>query len=529
VTILDAALELAGSGVPVFPCGPDKAPRVTGGFKSASTDLDAVRAMPWADDSLIGAAITEGLIVVDVDPRNGGDGTVEILKKQGQTLPPTRLVRTRSGGQHRYYRVPEGIELRKELGPGVDVQRAGKAYVITPPSEGYELKLDIDAAPAPEWLLEQLKVDARPTSSGELSAPKFWERFENGTAYGLRALDAELGKLAQVREGGRNHALNTAAFNLAQLAAGGELNEEHAKAELERMAELIGLEEHETAATIASGWAAGEQEPRQAPELDTERATPSVYAVDPEAGDPEAEGRFWTDWNVDEPEPPFFLWPCLPKNAYVLVYGATEAAKSMTWVGLLAAGSNRGVRSSVYSLENPPHTDRHRLKRWAPDPDNFRLTNQPLDLNDPRQVEALVRRESAWEDGRPTDVILIDTYSHAFSSRSEDGNAKAIEFARRVRWVMAQVGCSVVVIDHTGFEGDEPRDASAKRQQVDVAILMAKEGEWEKGKDARFRMRNRKSARFANPFELTGAIADAVGGGLELVWGRGAPTWGNRP
>jgi sugar phosphate isomerase/epimerase len=136
--------------------------------------------------------------------------------------------------------------------------------------------------------------------------------------------------------------------------------------------------------------------------------------------------------------------------------------------------------------------------------DNLRITHQPLDVNDPRQLEALVRREKDWG----TDVVMVDTYSLAFSSRSDDGNAKAIEFARRMRWVMHEVGCSVVVVDHTGFEGDEPRDASAKRQQVDVAILMEKSGEWALGKPARFTMRNRKSARFANPFRLAGEIRD---------------------
>jgi hypothetical protein len=527
MSLMDAALELARSGVPVFPCGPDKAPRVTGGFKSASTDEAIIKGWSWEDGAMIGAAVTPGVIVVDVDPRNGGEDTVTLLKANGKALTPTRLVRTRSGGQHRYYTVPLELELRNTLGPGVDIKKAGKGYVIAPPSEGYRVGVDIDPAPAPEWLLEELRVEARESGNGEAVAPKFWERFEHGTAYGLRALDAELGRMATQHEGGRNHALNRAAFALAQLTAGGELNEEHAKAELERVAVLIGLEPQETAATIESGWAAGEQEPRQAPEreLDAERTTPSVLAVDPEAGDPEAEGRFWTNWEVDEPAPPFFLHPVLPKNAYVLVYGATEAAKSMAMVGLLAQGSHHDVRSSVYSLENPPHTDRDRLRRWAPDRDHFRLTNQPLDFNDPRQVEALVRRESDWGDGRGSDVILIDTYSMAFNSRSDDGNAKAIEFARRVRFVMAQVGCSVIVVDHTGFEGDEPRDASAKRQAVDVAILMEKVGEWAKGKSARFTMRNRKSARFANPFRLAGAIKDGRDGALELDWDSDAPGW----
>jgi hypothetical protein len=322
------------------------------------------------------------------------------------------------------------------------------------------------------------------------------------------------------REGGRNNALNAAAFSLGQLAAGGELAEDTARDALLEVALQIGLDADEARKTIESGWLAGEAEPRQAPvesKVEVEAETLPVPVVDEEA-------RFWVDWEAEEEALPFYAWPILPKNAYVTVYGATEASKSMAWLGLLCEGSHHGMRSSVYSLENPPATDRDRLRRWAPDPERLRLTNNPIDFNDPRQVEALIRRERDWG----TDVVMIDTYSHAFNSRSEDGNAKAIDFARRVRYVMAQVGCSVVVIDHTGYaQEDEPRDASAKRQQVDVAILMKKAGEWRPGQASRFTMTNKKAARFANPFFLNGEIRDAKGEGrgLELGWMGEHPRW----
>ncbi len=97
-------------------------------------------------------------------------------------------------------------------------------------------------------------------------------------------------------------------------------------------------------------------------------------------------------------------------------------------------------------------------------------------------------------------MVIIGTYSHAFSSRSEDGNSKAIEFARRIRWVMQEVGCSVILLDHTGYaDHGEPRDASAKRQQVDVAFKMEKVGVWAPDQDSRWLMANTKSARFGNP------------------------------
>lgn len=517
----DAALALAEEGTRVFPCLKTKAPATPNGFHDATTDEETIRAWKW--DGLIGAALAPGTIVIDVDPRNGGDRTMAVLREDGKALPPTYAVQTGGGGQHYYLSVPEDVVLRGKLGPGVDVKRAGRGYVIVPPSEGYTVLSPEPQAEAPAWLLDELRVEAVDAEDGEAGEPKYFP-YEDGTPYGLAALEREVGRLLVAPEGTRNDALNKAAFNLAQIAAGGELRPERALRDLATAAQRIGLGVEEAGATFRSGWRAGEQVPRQArPHVEGSPRRPEDESIAIDDGDPEDESRFWIDWTIDEPEPPFLCHPILPADAYVLVYGATEASKSMTWVGLLAEGSHHGVRSSVYSLENPGHVDRSRLRRWRPDPACFRLTNHPIDFNDARQVQRLVERESAWG----ADVVLIDTYSHAFNSRSEDGNAKAIEFARRVRYVMRKVGCSVVVIDHTGFQGDEPRDASAKRQQVDVAILMEKRGEWRADEPARFVMTNRKSARFGNPFRLNGEIRDTKGDikGLALGWEGAGPKW----
>jgi hypothetical protein len=530
--MLDAALRIAAKGTPVFPCGPDKAPRVAGGFKSATTDPALIRTWTaWLDEgTMIGAAVPAHQIVVDIDPRNGGDETMALFPE----LPRDRVVRTRSGGTHVYLTVPQDIgDLRAQLGPGVDIKRPGKGYVIVPPSDGYRYLGFRPAAPAPEWLLDELTLQT--TAARHAAADPKFGRFEKGTAYGVMALNNQIGRLVQAKPGERNDALNRATFSLAQLVAGGELAEEHAREELALTANLIGLEREETMKTIESGWAAGLESPWQAPKTGAEKQAGDseslsrvggTYATVNSAPD---ESNFWVDWEQEEPDLPFFIWPMLPKHAYVLAYGATEASKSMAWVGLLAEASHHDVRTSVYSLENPPATDRQRVRRWRPDPAHFRLTNQHLDFNDGRSLDALLTREKDWGDGRGTDVLLIDTYSHAFHSYSEDGNAKAIAFAQRVRWLMSEVGCSVIVIDHTGYaQMDEPRDASAKRQQVDVAVLMKKAGIWEPGKAAKFTMDNKKAARFANPFFLTGEIQDDPTidpPGLKLGWIGDGPRW----
>lgn len=527
MSLVDAAIELATAGVRVFPCGKDKSPRTQSGYYDATTNLEVVKAWEW--DGMIGAPVPPGTVIIDVDPRNGGSDTLKLLRESGKKLPKTKTARTKSGGFHYWFSVPEDVVLRAGLGPGVDVKRAGKGYVIVPPSPGYTWISDVQVE-APEWLLEELVVEEAEGQASEASEPKYFP-FEDSTPYGAAALEREIGRMLKAPEGERNATLNKAAFALAQLCAGGEISRQRAIKDLITAAGRMGLAMGEAQGTIASGWKAGEQVPRQARlkveavNAETLVSLPSLPTRNPDETDEDREARFWVNWEVDEAPPPFILQPLIPKNAYILVYGATEASKSMVWCALLADASRRGFKASVYSLENPAHTDRDRLRRLRPDRSNFRLTNEPLDFNDPRQLEALIDREATWG----TDIILIDTYSHAFNSRSEDGNAKAIEFARRVRHVMHEVDCTIIVVDHTGYSQDsEPRDASAKRQQVDVALLMKKNGEWRPGQPSRFSVQNMKSARFANPCFLQGSIVDTDGDvrGLELRWeGHEAPRW----
>jgi len=486
---------------PRFPCAADKSPLTgPGGFKNARLDYDV------SDAPMVGLAIPEGYAIIDIDPRHNGWSTIRTLKEEGDTFPVTRRVATAGGGKHLYFKVPPGINLSPHLGAGVDVKRAGKGYVISPSSPGYSLEHDAPIADAPDWLLDRLRRPDLKAVESEAHAPKYFP-FESGTEYGLVALEGEMKRLRDAVPGARNDTLNRSSFALGQLVAGGELDEDAARSALIDTALDLGWDRVE--ATVESGFAAGLDEPRQAP---NESSPGDAITQDSSAAEGTGDDHYWLNWDIEEPEPPFLLHPVLPKNAYVLVYGATEASKSMVFVGLGAAASHRGLKVSVYSLENPPAIDRDRLRRLRPLKSHFRLTNEPLDVGDPNQFKQLVAREYDWG----ADIIIIDTYSHAYTSRSEDGNARAISFARMMRYLMHEVDCTVIVIDHTGYAHNEPRDASAKRQQVDVAILMEKAGEWRKGQPARFTMTNNKSARFGNPFRLSGEIRDGEQRRLEI-------------
>jgi hypothetical protein len=76
----------------------------------------------------------DGLVVIDIDERNGGLTSLANLKQAFGELPPTLTVTTGSGGKHFYYRCKKNIRsFKPALFPGIDVQASG-AYVVAPPS-----------------------------------------------------------------------------------------------------------------------------------------------------------------------------------------------------------------------------------------------------------------------------------------------------------------------------------------------------------------------------------------------------------
>jgi hypothetical protein len=142
-TDIDAAIEAASIGWCVFPCGSDKRPLTAHGFKDASRDLEAVRAM-WSAHPGAAVGIATGasdLVVIDVDVKNGAPGMdkwAELSEDLGRAADETTQVRTPSGGLHVYYRA-NGARVTSTVGklaPGIDT-RADGGYVIGAGSPGY--------------------------------------------------------------------------------------------------------------------------------------------------------------------------------------------------------------------------------------------------------------------------------------------------------------------------------------------------------------------------------------------------------
>jgi len=179
------ALAYARRGWHVFPCyefagdrcacssgaecgNPGKHPRTPNGFKNASADPDTIREWwaRWPNANVAIATGASGLVVVDIDPRNGGDDSMRTLETTHGALPDTVRALTGGGGEHDIYaapdvpRVPSGV-----LAPGVEIKAHG-GYIIAAPSTHasggvYEWDSgahpsDTDPAPCPAWIVQQL-------------------------------------------------------------------------------------------------------------------------------------------------------------------------------------------------------------------------------------------------------------------------------------------------------------------------------------------------------------------------------------
>ncbi len=192
---LGYALRYASRGFAVFPlhwiqnkacsCGdadcrsPGKHPLsavVPHGVKDATNDIELLTVWfstyPLANIGMAMGEASGGIWALDIDPRNGGRDTLEVLEKQHGKLPETAMALTGGGGQHHLFRLG-GRKLPGKLGPGIDIKGDG-GYIVVEPSmhvSGIAYVWEGSADP-----LEGMQIAACPawigTAAGASAAPE---------------------------------------------------------------------------------------------------------------------------------------------------------------------------------------------------------------------------------------------------------------------------------------------------------------------------------------------------------------------
>ena len=153
---LQSALDLAAKGLRVFPLVENgKTPLFPGWPRKATTDRDTIKSWwvdgvtGWQQDFNIGVATGHGLVVLDVDVKDGKPGmtSLSVLELMHGGFA-TGVVETPSGGRHYYLFTPRPIRNSVcKLADGVDVRGEG-GYVVGPGSmidgRAYEWVTDDD-------------------------------------------------------------------------------------------------------------------------------------------------------------------------------------------------------------------------------------------------------------------------------------------------------------------------------------------------------------------------------------------------
>jgi Bifunctional DNA primase/polymerase, N-terminal len=210
---LDAAIEYARRGWPVFPCRRgSKEPATAHGFNDATTELGRIERI-WSRRPDLNVAVATGGTgpdVLDVDVAHGKPGyeSLSAVVQAGLVTTPMGLVVTPSGGLHLYY---AGDAQRNGSLPnhGLDLRGEG-GYVLAPPSQVDGNRYLVVAAWKPEPVsldFGRIRQHFRPERQSVWSAHRA----------GARTARHLAGWVAGQQEGNRNQATFWAACRAAEL------------------------------------------------------------------------------------------------------------------------------------------------------------------------------------------------------------------------------------------------------------------------------------------------------------------------
>jgi len=461
----------------VFPVGPDKTPLTEHGFKDASPISSK---FDWSKAAGVAFAVPDDIIVIDIDPRNGGDESVKILRDNGcDPVGDTLVAATAGGGTHAYYKYDGEEKLKGKLAPGIDVKLPGRGYVILPPSfnGGYRWRNETDILPLPGCILDRLKRGG---------VVEIDDGFKLGSQYGRKALESELGRMAIALEGERNETLNKAAYALGQLVAGGELTASVID-KLRTVAERTGLDDEEINGTLQSGYLAGMRQPRSAPEKPIpktlRRGLPAFVAYTPERIKPVRR---------------LIYKPFLYERALTWMFGPSGSGKSIVLDHVASKLSRAGERVLMFDWE-APELEVERLQSAESDWSNVRILG--MNPEDPLTFGVEGFREEIMaqvEDMQPA-LVVFNTFTAMYGEvAAADGWNAPVREVGVVAREIADHGPAVVVTDHQ----EDPKavkahGGSSKKAWADLYLRVTQDGDekWRPGEPYFLLIENLKSSR----------------------------------
>lgn len=363
--MLDFALKYALAGLSIFPVKPrGKIPLTANGSHDATTVEATIREW-WTrwPDANIGMTLG-GLVVVDIDPRNGGE-----LHSLPHNLPDTCYASTGGGGFHFLYKAKDGVRYNAHPAQGIDVKSGAGAYIVVEPSiheSGHKYTWLDETEPwamkptdAPDWLGQRKPAPSAPSGHGVISS------------------------------GGRNDALTGMAGAMRRKGMSKSAIEAALREENKRCSPPLDDEEVRRIA-----WSVARYEPAEDPTSPVDDNLPAI--ISPETVEAELLGVYDNGLGKGDATgwPSVDLLLSIAPGQLTTVTGYPNSGKSQ-WLDALATNlSRQGWKFVFCSLENIPvylHVEKL-AKQYAGKP----LRHGPTERMERGELQRVVRELSQW-------------------------------------------------------------------------------------------------------------------------------------
>ena len=464
--MLTQAQLYADAGKRIFPLKvkekqPAFIPGFNHGFKDATTSKEAIKKVWATTDFNIGLVTGEvnNLVVVDVDDEQiWGD----FWATRGE-LPQCPKVTT-GKGHHLYFAYPKGRQIRnkQEPGNGFDI-RANGGYIVAPPSihhSGKVYKFTNRGEPPelPEWLLELIAqpekaANTPPDINATITAAN------DSQGYCMKALDNECQAIATAPEGTRNATLNTSSFNIGQLVAGGGIDELTAREALTQAGNQAGLSASEVAKTLASGFQAGQQNPRIAPPMTSSQPIDmsKLIGANPEVGALEQLSAYAMNGRSAEMrqqmlDDKYVLDRIAILGQWTTLYAAPNGGKTLLtlWMLIQQVKSGEIDGSKIYYVNADDH---------------YKGSVEKLELLEPHKINVLIPNQNNFDTDKLTrligqltkdneamgQVIILDTLKKFTDLMDKKASS---EFGKLARTFVG-AGGTIIALAHTNKNKDE--------------------------------------------------------------------------
>ena len=474
MTKLESALLYASWGWHVLPVVPNgKVPATRHGVHDSTTDVEKINKW-WTENPNynIGVATGEksGIVVFDIDPRNGGEKSWEQFQSEHGHVPDTAQALTAGGGEHYIARLTETIRSCK-LRDGIDFLADGRYFLVYPSTiedRRYEWEASSDpidgVAPMviPEaWInamVQQKKTTTATGGTGDL--------IQGNRNEGLTSLGGAM------RSYGMTEAEILAALSIA--------NEQRCEiplpaSEIQQIARSVAR--YEPTSDVAANASIGHD------------AAESLLA-----SLKEDTGYFLTRGTsfLGQPSPlPWLIKGWLPAYSTSMMFGesgigktfvaldmACSIASGIPWQGLrtdegvvayLAGEGNFGMRQRIASW-----CEEHNITNL----DNLLVSNKAIDLDSPHAASEVLSaiHEMTKE---PIKLVIIDTLNNHMSG-DENSARDTRTMLNSCNVISSAVNASTMLLHHLAHSADakfRARGSSAWKGALDASIMLSYEAE----------------------------------------------------